>query len=445
MKVLIVGSGGREHALAWRLQQSSDLTGLWVASGNAGTAGIATNIDVSPDDLDGISAAARSLRIDLVVVGPEIPLAAGLVDRLDSLGIPAFGPTQAAAQIESSKSFALEIMEEAGVPCPQFRTFRDQQLALDFLGSHQGPVVVKADGLAAGKGVLICDDRAAAVSAVQDCMSQRLYGDAGDTIVIQEFLTGPELSVFAFTDGEHLSPLVAACDYKRLGEGDHGPNTGGMGGFSPPEFWTDDLAMEVADRIMQPVIQAMSRRGMPYRGVLYAGLMLTAEGPKVLEFNCRFGDPEAQMVLPRLASDPLELMAGCVESRLSAVPVLWDAQDYVGIVMVSGGYPGNYSVGFEIAGLDAGLDARFNKEERGTIVFHAGTRVAPDSDQPTVVSSGGRVLTVVGRGGSLAEARATAYHRVEEISFQGAYYRTDIAAVEGRSAVWVPGPATPAG
>ncbi|MFQ6031200.1 MAG: phosphoribosylamine--glycine ligase, partial [Dehalococcoidia bacterium] len=245
MKVLIVGSGAREHALAWRLRQSSDLTGLWVSSGNAGTAGIATNIGVSPEDLEGISAAARSLPVDLVVVGPEIPLAAGLVDRLDSLGIPAFGPTQAAAQIESSKSFALEIMEEAGVPCPQFRTFRDQQLALDFLGAHRGPVVVKADGLAAGKGVLICDDRAAAVSAVQDCMSQRLFGDAGDTIVIQEFLTGPEFSVFAFTDGEYLSPLVAACDYKRLGDGDHGPNTGGMGGFSPPEFWTDVLATEV--------------------------------------------------------------------------------------------------------------------------------------------------------------------------------------------------------
>ena len=417
---------------------------MWVASGNAGTAGIATNIDVPPDDLEGISAAARSLRIDLVVVGPEIPLAAGLVDRLASSGIPAFGPTQAAAQIESSKSFALELMEEAGVPCPQFRTFRDQQLALDFLGSHQGPVVVKADGLAAGKGVLICDDRAAAVSAVKDCMSQRLFGDAGDTVVIQEFLTGPEFSVFAFTDGEHLSPLVAACDYKRLGDGDHGPNTGGMGSFSPPDFWTDVLATEVADRIMRPVIQSMSRRGIPYRGVLYAGLMLTAEGPKVLEFNCRLGDPEAQVVLPRLASDPLELMAGCVEGRLPAVPVLWGAQDYVGVVMVSGGYPVDYSTGFEITGLDAGIDSGFVKGERSTIVFHASTRVALDSERPMVVSTGGRVLTVVGRGGSLAEARATAYHRVQEISIQGAYYRTDIAAVEDRSAAWAPGPATPA-
>jgi len=429
MRVLVVGSGAREHALAWRLRQSPLLTDLWVASGNGGTAQIANNLDVSPEDLDGVESAARSLRIDLVIVGPELPLAHGLVDRLNSLGIPAFGPTSAAARIESSKSFALEIMEEAGVPCPEFRTFRELQGALAFLEKHDRPVVVKADGLAAGKGVTMCSTPQEAASAVRDCMAERVFGEAGDTVVIEERLEGAEVSVFAFSDGEVLSSLVAACDYKRLNDGDEGPNTGGMGSFTPPGFWNETLAGEINQTIMKPVIQAMARRGTPYRGVLYAGIMLTAQGPKVLEFNCRLGDPETQVVLPLLASDLLEVMAACVEGELSRLPVQWERRDHVGVVMVSGGYPGKYETGFEITGLE--------EEEENTTVFHAGTRRIPEAAHNKVTTSGGRVLTVVGSGDSLAEARAAAYHRVGGIGFQGVYYRHDIAGVEGRQGAWV--------
>lgn len=430
MKVLLVGSGAREHAMAWRLRQSPALTGLWVANGNGGTAQIADNLDVSPEDLEGIEAAARSLYIDLVVVGPEAPLANGLIDRLDAAGIPAFGPTKAAAQIEASKSFALEVMRDAGVPCPEFKAFRDEQAALDFLRKHGGPVVVKADGLAAGKGVALCRTSEDAVLAVRACMTDRIFGDSGDTVVVEEFLSGPEVSVFAFTDGEHISRLVAACDYKRLLDEDAGPNTGGMGSFAPPDFWSESLSEQIDRTIMGPVIQAMARRGTPYRGVLYAGIMLTADGPKVLEFNCRLGDPEAQVVLPQLVTDPLELMAACVEGRLDHLQVQWQKRDHVGVVMVSGGYPGAYQTGFEVNGLET--------EEPDTLVFHAGTKLLIDGDSTKVVSSGGRVLTVVGSGSSLAQARATAYYRAREINFRGAYYRNDIAAVEGRPAAWQP-------
>ena len=437
MKVLVVGSGAREHALAWRLKQSSGLTDLWVASGNGGTAQIANNLQVSPEDTGGIIEAARNLRIDLVVVGPELPLANGLVDRLDSLGIPAFGPTQAAARVESSKGFALEIMREAGVPCPEFRTFQDESNALAFLQQHDRPVVVKADGLAAGKGVAICRTTEEAAFAVQACMSQRIFGEAGETVVIEELLEGPEVSVFAFSDGENLSALVAACDYKRLDDGGEGPNTGGMGSFTPPDFWSEALADNITHTVMQPVIESLARRGTPYRGVLYAGVMLTAEGPKVLEFNCRLGDPEAQVILPLLASDPLETMAACLNGTLPRTPVLWHQQNYVGVVMVSSGYPGTYETGFEITGLEV--------EENNTMVFHAATRLAGDTGQTKVLTNGGRVLTVVGSGASLAEAREAAYHRARRIGFQGAYYREDIADVEGSVSSWLPDAVAPTG
>ena len=424
MKVLLVGSGGREHALAWRLRQSPSLTRLWVANGNGGTARIAENLDVVPEDLDGIEEAARSLRVDLVVVGPEAPLAAGLVDRLASVGIPAFGPYAAAAQIEASKSFALELMRDAGVPCPDFRTFYEEQEALEFLSRHGGPVVVKANGLAAGKGVAICPGPEDAADAVRACMTGRVFGESGETVVIEEMLTGPEVSVFAFCDGTHISPLVAACDYKRIGDNDEGPNTGGMGSFTPPDFWTGDLYREVNHSIMEPVIKAMADRGTPFKGALYAGIMLTPDGPKVLEFNCWLGDPEAQVVLPQLVTDPLELMTACVEGRLGSMTVEWSLRPHVGVVMVSGGYPGDYRTGLEIAGL---FDNRPD-----TVVFQAGTRLVEHGDESKTVTAGGRVLTVVGSGDSLAQARSAAYHRVREISFERAYYRTDIGAVEGR-------------
>ncbi len=427
MKVLIVGSGGREHALAWRLQRSSRLTGLWVAGGNPGTAQIATNLKVHPDNVADVAEAASSLGIDLVVVGPERPLADGLVDQLGSMGIPAFGPTRAAARLEASKVFAREIMREAAIPGPDFQVFSGRQEALNFLSRHQGPVVVKADGLANGKGVVLCATSEEAAVAVTACLSDRVFGAAGDTVVIEELLEGVEVSVFGFSDGETLSELVAACDYKPAWEGDRGPNTGGIGSFTPPVFWSRELAGEINRTIMKPVIAAMSRRGIPYRGMLYGGLMLTEKGPKVLEFNCRFGDPEAQVIMPLLESDPLEVMSACVEGKLGQTPVRWGNQAHLGVVMVSGGYPGPYATGMEITGLD--LAESFDQADGAgseTLVFHANTEYVDLDRTNRLVTNGGRVLTVVGRGESLPLARKAAYKRVEQIRFKDAYYRRDI-------------------
>ena len=423
VKVLIVGSGAREHALAWRITQSPNLTRLWVAGGNAGTTRLAENMEIRSSDVDALVAAAQDTSADLVVVGPEAPLALGLVDRLDLLGIPVFGPSQAAAQIEASKGFALNLMQDAGVPCPEFHIFSDQTNALDHLKSHPGPVVVKADGLAAGKGVLLCQDSEEGALAIRECMSDRAFGEAGDTVVLEEYLTGPEISVFAFCDGENLSPLVAACDYKRLEDGNIGPNTGGMGSFAQPDLWDSKLAAQVESTIMQPVLQAMANRGTPYKGVLYAGLMLTESGPKVLEFNCRLGDPETQVVIPLLASDPLELMMACAQGNLSKTDVLWDNKSYVGVVMVSGGYPGEFQTGFEISGLD-------DDGPEHTMVFQAGTKLGPGG---TSLTAGGRVLTVVGGGDNIESAKERAYSRLERISFQGAQWRRDISSVANQS------------
>ena len=429
MKVLIVGSGAREHALAWRITQSPNLTRLWVAGGNAGTTRLAENMEIRSSDVDALVAAAQDTSADLVVVGPEAPLALGLADRLDLLGIPVFGPSQAAAQIETSKGFALDLMRDAGVPCPEFHIFSDQTNALDHLKSHPGPVVVKADGLAAGKGVLLCQNSDEGALAIRECMSDRAFGEAGDTVVLEEYLSGPEVSVFAFCDGENLSPLVAACDYKRLEDGNIGPNTGGMGSFAQPDLWNSELASQVGSTIMQPVLQAMANRGTPYKGVLYAGLMLTESGPKVLEFNCRLGDPETQVVIPLLASDPLELMMACAQGNLSKTDVLWDNKSYVGVVMVSGGYPGGFQTGFEITGLD-------EDGPEHTMVFQAGTKLGLGG---TSLTAGGRVLTVVGGGDSIESARERAYSRLERISFQGAQWRRDISSVANQTTVQATG------
>ena len=428
MKVLIVGSGGREHALAWRVKQSPNLTRLWVAGGNAGTAALAENLDIRSSDVAAIVAASREVAADLVVVGPEAPLALGLADRLTELGIPVFGPTQAAAQIEASKTFALDLMRDAGVPCPEFHTFTDQISALAYLETHQDPVVVKADGLAGGKGVLLCRDSEQGAAAVKECMSERAFGEAGATVVLEEYLSGPEVSVFAFCDGENFSPLVAACDYKRLEDGDHGPNTGGMGSFvAQPEMWSPQLESEVEQTIMMPVLRAMAERGYPYKGVLYAGLMLTETGPIVLEFNCRLGDPETQVVMPLLASDPLELMLACAQGNLDRVSVRWETKNYVGVVMVSGGYPGEYQTGFEITGLD-------EEGPAGTIVFHAGTKLGAGGLACPPLTAGGRILTVVGGGDDIEQARQRAYTRLEQINFQGARWRRDIGLVANQGA-----------
>ena len=416
VNVLIVGNGGREHALAWRISRSPSLTRLWVAPGNYGTGRIAANLKVDVANVDAVVATARNVSADLVVVGPEAPLALGLADRLAAAGIPVFGPTQAAARLESSKSFAREVITAAGTPGPEFAVFTDEPQALDYVRRNPGPRVVKADGLAAGKGVVVCDGEQQAAAAVRACMSGGAFGVAGATVLLEERLEGPEISVFALTDGEHVSPLVAACDYKRLCDGDEGPNTGGMGSFSPPDFWTPKLATQVESEIIRPVIAEMANRGTPYRGVLYAGLMLTADGPKVLEFNCRFGDPETQTLMPRLVSDPLPLMLACHEGSLGRLDVCWDDRCYVGVVMASDGYPDRYETGLEIHGLDP-------TEGEDALVFTAGV-ASGTAGRP--VTSGGRVLTVVAGASTVAQAREGAYARLRGISFRGAQWRGDI-------------------
>ena len=425
MRVLVVGSGGREHALAWRLAQSPSVEEVFAAPGNPGTALIGTNLPVAEIDIEGLVGAARDRTIDLVVVGPEIPLALGLSDRLADASIACFGPSRAAARLESSKSFARDVQDAAGVAGPEYRVFQSPSAALAFAEYRDRPLVVKADGLAAGKGVAMCSNLEEAKTAIMQCMRDRMFGDAGETVVIEEWLHGPEVSVFGFTDGENLSPVVAATDYKRVGEGGTGPNTGGMGSYGPPVFWDGTLAEQIRTEFMLPVVRELSTRGIPYRGALYCGLMLTDAGPRVLEFNCRFGDPETQAIMPRLVSDPAEAMMACATGTLKDVsPVEWSDLPAVAVVMASGGYPGTYETGMEISGLDAPLS-----DDVKSLVFHAGVRSAED-DAGRPLTSGGRVLACVGMGDSVEDARDHAYRRVAQISFDGAYYRRDIAEVD---------------
>ena len=395
MKALVVGGGAREHAIAWKLRQSPLVEELYVAPGNAGTAAIATNLPIADTDLDGLAQAAKQHGVDLAVVGPEIPLAMGIVDHFQAAGLTIFGPTQAAARIESSKVFAKELMLKYGVPTGRAEVFDSYEEADRYVREHSPPLVVKADGLAAGKGVTVADTRQAAVNALRECMVDRVFGDSGDRVLVEECLRGREVSVFAFVDGETVSPLVAACDYKRAHDGDRGPNTGGMGAYSPPEFWNTDLERKVRDAIMEPVARALAKEGCPYRGVLYGGLILTEDGPKVIEFNCRLGDPEAQVLMPRLSSDLAEILVAVLEGKLSETTTKWSSDACVGVAAASGGYPASYETGFAISGLSQAAET--------AEVFHAGTRLGTDGAGP--VTSGGRVLTVVGRGSSLEEAR----------------------------------------
>ena len=424
MRVLVVGNGAREHALAWKLAQSPAVEALLVAPGNAGTAAVASNVPVSPTDVEGLVALAKREAVDLTVVGPEAPLALGLADRMAEAGLTVFGPTQKAARIESSKVFAKELMREVGVPTAPFQVFDDLERARRYVAKASRPLVVKADGLAAGKGVILADGPEEALAALERIMARREFGDAGRRVVIEERLEGREVSVFAFVDGQTVSPMVTACDYKRACDGDRGPNTGGMGSYSPPPWWTPELARQVRERILEPVIHALDRMGAPYRGVLYAGLMVTHDGPQVLEFNCRLGDPEAQAILPRLKSDLADIMMRAAQGRLgeasSGDGIAWDPRACVAVVLASGGYPGDYQTGYPIEGLD--------RLDEGVMVFHAGTALEGPAEDKRVVTAGGRVLTVAALGESLQEARRRAYANVERIAFEGAFYRKDIAA-----------------
>ena len=419
MKVMVVGGGAREHTLAWKLSRSRKVKELYVAPGNAGTAQIAVNLDISPTNLDALAGAAKENKIDLVVVGPEAPLAAGIVDKLQSLGIPAFGPTKEGALIESSKVFAKRLMHKYGIPCAKDAVFSSFKEAEAYVKKQPIPLVIKADGLAAGKGAIVAQSMDEALKALSDIMEKRVFGDAGNQVLVEECLVGRETSLLAFTDGVTVVPMVTARDYKRAYDYDRGPNTGGMGCYSPSRFLDKESRNKAIKTIVEPVVKAMAKEGKPYKGVLYTGLMLTAEGPKVLEFNARFGDPETQVQLPLLKSDLVDIMMSVIDGTLSRTRVEWDSGACVGVVMASGGYPGSYKQGFPITGLD--------RIDSDILVFHAGTKL----DGGKICTAGGRVLTVVAAGKTVAEARERVYLNLPRISFEGCHYRKDIAAEEG--------------
>jgi phosphoribosylamine---glycine ligase len=420
MRILVVGNGAREHALCRTLPQSPELSALHCAPGNPGIQAHAISLPIPIDQLDQIVQAAVDHRIDLVVVGPEAPLAAGLVDRLRDRGISAFGPTAAAARIESSKAWTKELLRRIGVPTASAAIVTSESEAWRQLERFGFPVVLKADGLAAGKGVTVARNQDDAEVAIHDLLVRRSLGAASDTVVIEEFLEGRELSVLAFCDGEALAMMPPARDYKAAFDGDRGPNTGGMGAYSRPAFATPELLGIIERDVLRPVVRALARMGSPFVGVLYAGLMLTRDGPRVLEFNCRFGDPETQVILPLLETDLATILDAIVRGRLAEHEICWHPGSACGVVLASGGYPAAHPTGLSISGLD--------EVPTDAIVLQAGTAAAPDG---SIVTAGGRVLTVVGRGETPAEARARAYDAVGAIRFEGRHFRTDIAADDG--------------
>jgi phosphoribosylamine--glycine ligase len=419
LKILVVGGGGREHTLVWKIAQSPRVEKVFAAPGNAGTVAIAENLNLRPTDIEGLGKAAKEKGIDLVVVGPEAPLASGIVDYFDSLGIPVFGPTRAATQIESSKVFARNLMEKYGIPCPKGAIFSSYSAAREYLREQRLPVVVKAEGLAAGKGVIIAGSLTEAHKALGDIMEARIFGSAGDRVIIDEYLNGREVSLIAFTDGKTVSPMVPACDYKKIGDNDQGPNTGGMGSYSPPGFFSAQITKKVTKDILLPTVKAMAKEGLPYKGVLYAGLMIVDGEPVVLEFNARFGDPETQVILPLLKTDLVDILMAVVQGNLDRVNIQWSPEACVGIVAASGGYPGSYKTGFPIQGIDI--------VDKDVLVFHAGTKLGNDG---IIYTDGGRVLTVVGAGKDMAEAREKVYRNIPNIYFEDCYYRKDIALRE---------------
>lgn len=424
MRVLVVGGGAREHAILWKLAQSPRRPRLFAAPGNAGTAALAENLTIAADDVDALAAAARDYAIDLTIVGPETPLVLGIADLFRTEGLRLFGPTAAAARIEGSKSFAKQLMRDAGVPTAPFAVFDDPAEARAYVRSRGAPIVVKADGLAAGKGVVVAQTQDEALVAVNAAMTDGAFGEAGRRVVIEDCLTGQEVSVFCFTDGAHATSLAAACDYKRVFDGDRGPNTGGMGGYSPPPWWDEALERRIRETCIEPVIRQLARQGAPYVGALYGGLMLTADGPAVIEFNARLGDPEAELILPRLETDLLDVVDAAFDGEIPALDLRWSADCAVGVVLASGGYPGPYETGFPIAGL--------REAAASALVFHAGTATRQSSEsEGAVASAGGRVLTLVGCAPTMDGARAKAYAAANAADFPGKQFRSDVAAFAG--------------
>ncbi len=417
MKVLVIGSGGREHALAWKLAQSAGVNEVLVAPGNAGS-GLETgvrNVDVAATDIQGLMALARTEQVDFTVVGPEAPLVLGTVDQFTAAGLPCFGPTQAAAQLEGSKAFSKDFMRRHNIPTAAYASFTDVADATKYIQENGAPIVVKADGLAAGKGVVVAQNEEEAIAAVEDMLSGNGFGEAGHKVVIEEFLQGEEASFICLCDGKTAVPFASSQDHKARDDGDRGPNTGGMGAYSPAPVVTNDVHKLAMEKVINPTLAGMAADGMPYVGFLYAGLMIDHEGQiKVVEFNCRFGDPEAQPVMMRLRADLLLCLKSAVAGTLTDAPLDFDPRMALGVVMAAGGYPGEYAGGDEITGLD--------KDLLDTKVFHAGTKASDGK----VVTAGGRVLCVVGMGESVELAQALAYERVDLIGWRNRYFRKDI-------------------
>ena len=435
MKVLVVGGGGREHAICWKLSQSPGVDELFCAPGNAGIADVAKCIDIGAENIDGICSFAAGEKIDLAVIGPEVPLAMGITDELEKQGIRVFGPNKKCSMLEASKSFTKAFLDRHGIPTAGYREFTDKEELLDAVGIYGYPMVLKADGLAAGKGVVIAEDEAAAKAGIEEMMGQKVFGTAGDKVVVEEYLTGIEASMLCFVDENSIIPMESAQDYKRIFDGDRGPNTGGMGTYSPSLVFTPELEKQIDERILRPTLEGFKADGLDFKGVLFIGLMISEDGPKVIEFNNRFGDPETQSVLARLDSDLFDIFMAVTENRLDEAEIKWSDKKAVCVVAASGGYPGSYEKGRLIRGLDDVDD--------DVIVFHAGTRFAdmPEGSKcvdceddcelkkAAVLTSGGRVLGVTAMGDTHEEARAKAYRNIERIGFEGMQYRKDIGRI----------------
>lgn len=417
MKILVIGSGGREHTLVWKISQSPKVSKIFCAPGNAGISHLAQGVDIGEDNIVGLANFAQKMKIDLTIVGPELPLSRGIVDEFDKLGLKIFGPNQKATQIESSKVFSKYLMKKYNIPSANYAVFQDIKKAFDYVKQQAFPLVIKADGLAAGKGVFIVKGIKQAKEALDSLMKKKIFGDAGEYVVIEEFLEGEEISVLAFSDGKTVVPMVSSQDHKKIFNKDKGPNTGGMGAYSPVPFYNDLSRKIVLQKILKPTIEGLKTEGREYKGVLYAGLILTKEGPKVLEFNARFGDPETQVVLPRLQTDLIEIFNAVIEGNLHKINLKWKDNAVVCVVIASGGYPGKYQKGKVINGLES------LEKMKNIITFHAGTKFQDGK----VVTSGGRVLGITAWADTIFKAKEKAYEGVEKIYFEEMYYRKDIA------------------
>ncbi len=424
MKILIVGGGGREHAIAWKVSQSNRVSKIYCAPGNAGISQVAECVNLKVEDLEGICQFATEKGIDMAVIGPEVPLALGLVDVLSGAGIKTFGPNKKCAQLEASKAFTKEFLDRHKIPTASYREFTDKESLLKSVGLYGYPMVLKADGLAAGKGVVIAENKEDAEKAIHEMMGQRVFGSAGDKVVVEEYLTGIEASMLCFVDENTIVPMESAQDYKRIFDQDRGPNTGGMGTYSPSLIFTPELEAQIKARILEPTLKGFQEDGLDFKGVLFIGLMIGEEGPKVIEFNNRFGDPETQSILPRLKTDLVDIFEAVIENNLNNVKIEWKEERAVCVVLASGGYPGDYEKGKPIAGLDVDV-LKDNDANSSILVFHAGTRFS-SSDNITVETDGGRVLGVTALGQSHEEARGKAYEALQKISFEGMQYRGDI-------------------